>query len=128
METIYAQALWQMVEKGMKPKEVVMKLRESLENRGRVILMPKIARAFARIAEREHRKRAVTLSVAHEKDALKAEREVKKVLEELGASAEDIEVHVDDSLIGGWRLEGREWLLDASYKKSLLSIYNRATQ
>ena len=39
-----------------------------------------------------------------------------------------MKVRVDDSLIGGWRLEGRERLIDASYKELLLSIYNRATQ
>lgn len=128
METAYALALWKMIEGGMKPKETVMKLREALGKRGRVNLTPKIARAFARIAEREHRKRVVTLSVAREKDALKAEREVKDILQELGVSAKDMKVRVDDSLIGGWRLEGRERLIDASYKELLLSIYNRATQ
>ena len=42
--------------------------------------------------------------------------------------AKDVDVALDDSLIGGWRLEGRGNLVDASFKKSLLDMYNRTTQ
>lgn len=127
MEHSYAQALWQMIEKGIKPKEAVAKIHEALERRGRASLLPKVGRAFARIAARESAKRAVVLSVANEKDAAGAKRELKHVLDEMGVEAGDIEVCLDETLIGGWRLEGRERLYDASYKKSLLSVYNRAT-
>lgn len=127
MEQAYAQALWKMVEEGVEPKEAVAKLREVLARHGRETLLPRIGRAFARIAARERAKSAVVLSVAREKDARNAKQEAAGVLRELAAGAEDVEIRVDDSLIGGWRLEGRERLVDASYKKSLLSIYNRAT-
>ncbi len=128
METLYAQTLWKMIEDGVKPKEAVAKLHEYLEKRGRANLLPKIAHAFARIASRESARKTMVLSVARQKDVSRAEREAKDILEELGASAKDVEVHVDDSLIGGWRLEGRERLVDASFKKSLLSIYDRVLE
>lgn len=128
MQDEYAQTLWQMVEKGMKPKEAVSKLRGVLAKHGREALLPRIARAFARIASREEAKKAVTVIVANEKQAARALRAAKDVLREIGAEAADVRVRIDDSLIGGWRLEGRERLYDASYKKQLLSIYNRATQ
>ena len=127
MEDSYAQALWQMVEKGIKPKEAVAKIREALEKRGRLSILPKIGRAFARIAARESAKRAVVLSVANEKDAVDAKREMKDIFHEMGVEAGDVEVRLDETLIGGWRFEGREPLHDASYKKYLLSVYNRAT-
>lgn len=128
MEKAYAEALWQIVENGEKPKEAVAKLRAVLVSHGREALMPRIAREFARIAAHEGAKKSVTLTVAAEKHAAAAKRAVQGALNELGADADDLNVQVDDSLIGGWRLEGRERLQDASYKKSLLSIYNRATQ
>ncbi|MBI4094024.1 F0F1 ATP synthase subunit delta [Candidatus Kaiserbacteria bacterium] len=128
MESTYAKALWQMVEGGTTPKQAVAKLRDYLAGRGRINLLPRIGRALLRIAARERGKRAVVLSVAAKKDTAKAEREARQLLQELGADSGDVEIHVDDSLIGGWRLEGRECLVDASFKKSLLSIYNRATQ
>ena len=128
MEHSYAQALWQMIESGIKPKEAVTKIREALDRRGRLSVLPKVGRAFARIAVRESAKRAVVLSVAREKDAAGAKREMKDIFREMGVEAGDVEARLDETLIGGWRLEGRERLHDASYKKSLLSIYNRATQ
>jgi F0F1-type ATP synthase delta subunit len=127
MESSYAQALWKVIAGGMTPKKAVDSLHESLAARGRTALMPRIARAFARIAEREEGKSGVTLSVAREKDERKAKSAAKEALENLGVKPADVSVAVDDSLIGGWRLEGRETLVDASFKKQLLDLYARAT-
>jgi F0F1-type ATP synthase delta subunit len=127
MENTYAEALWEMTKKGIDAKKAVAALRELLERYGRAALLPRIGRAFMRIAAREERKSMVLLSVAREKDARKAEHAAAEALRDAGATAKDVAVHVDDSLIGGWRLEGRERLLDASYKKYLLDVYNRAT-
>ena len=124
----YAQALWQMLEKRAKPKDAVTKLQAMLKRQGREALLPKIARAFARIAARESRKNTVTLSVAHTKDERGARTAVKGFLKEMNVSAKDVAVETDEDLIGGWRLEGRGRLVDASFKKHLLSLYNRATQ
>jgi len=110
----------------MAPKKAVDALHESLVVRGRQALMPRIAGAFSRIAARDQGRNGIVLSIAHESDERKAMREAKEVLSEMGASASDVSVNVDDSLIGGWRLEGREMLVDASFKKSLLEMYNRS--
>ena len=127
MEETYAQALWQMIEAGMQPKKAVHALVESVQAHGRDALLPRIARAFGRIAERQMRKNALIISVAHEKDANKAKRQAKEMLEEAGVDPKDIEVRIDDTLIGGWHLEGRGTLIDNSFKKSLLDMYNAAT-
>lgn len=127
MENNYAQALYRMLAGGMKPKEAVKKLHDMLERQGRTALLPKIGRAFGRIAMREGKKGAVTLTIAREKDERGALSEAKDILNEMDIAAKDVEVRVDENLIGGWRLEGREHLVDASFKKHLLSIYNRAT-
>jgi F0F1-type ATP synthase delta subunit len=127
MEENYAQALWQMVESGMQPKKAVQALVESVKAHGRDALLPRIARAFERIAARQMKKNALVVSVAHEKDANKAKREVKEILEKIGADSKDLEVSIDDTLIGGWRLEGAGTLVDNSFKRSLLDMYNAAT-
>jgi F0F1-type ATP synthase delta subunit len=80
-----------------------------------------------RIAARERAKNAVTLTLARAKDERAAQSAVKGLLKEMGVSPKDIAVQLDESLIGGWRLEGRERLVDASFKKDLLSLYNRVT-
>ena len=127
MEFAYAQALWKMVESGMSPVKAVHALRDLLKARGRETLMPRVGRAFARIAEREGKRTGVTLSVAREKDERAAKSAVKTILQEIGVEPKEVNILVDDSLIGGWRLEGRETLVDASYKSELQKLYNRVT-
>jgi F0F1-type ATP synthase delta subunit len=128
MEQAYAQALWEVIRKGTSPKQAVDALREALAARGRTALLPRIARAFARIAARDEEKNGVVLSIARAEDERKAKAAAKDVLAELGVKPAEVVVRTDDSLIGGWRLEGRERLVDASWKTALVSIYNRAIQ
>ena len=134
METAYAQALWKMVEgglpagrQGMTPAKAVRALHEILKTHGREALLPRIASAFVRIAERETKRTGVVLTVAREKDERRAHKEVKELLSAMGVEVKDLKTQVDDTIIGGWRLEGKEQLVDASYKNQLLELYNRAT-
>ncbi len=127
METAYAQALWKMVEGGMTPVKAVRALQETLKVHGREALLPRIGSAFARIAQREAKRNDIVLTVAREKDERHAHKEVKPLLAAMGIETKDLKTQVDDTLIGGWRLEGREQLVDASYKNQLLELFNRAT-
>jgi F0F1-type ATP synthase delta subunit len=127
MENAYAQALWTVIAKGTKPHDAVRIMHEKLKAEGREALMPRIARAYARLAARESNRTRVTLAVAdkaHEHLALKS---AAAEIASLGIDEKDVEVRVDPTLIGGWRLEGREALVDSSYKKHLLAIYHAAT-
>lgn len=128
MADSYARALWEMVARGMPPKKAVRALYDSLALRSRTDLIPRIAKAFARLAARHRRKENVVLTVAREKDERKAIAAAKELLERIGAVRSDVEMRFDDALIGGWRLEGRECLVDASYKRYLLDMYSRATR
>jgi len=128
MEKAYAQALWKMIDGGASPTKAVHALRDVLKARGREVLFPRIAKAFERIAMREHQRSAMTLTVAHQKDEQKALAAAKKVLSQMNAAVpKHIHTYVDQSLVGGWRLEGADRLIDNSYKKHLLAIYNLAT-
>src|SRR3989344_5046050 len=121
LENAYAEALQKVARSGKEPKAIVSLLHEALARRGRQALLPRIARAFARIAERDLSRNALVLSVAGAE--AKARKEAKQVLDAMHVDMKDVEVREDDTLIGGWRLEGREHLYDASFKKHLLSIY-----
>ena len=127
METAYAHALWKMVDGGMTPAKAVRALQETLTAHGRESLLPRIASAFGRIAEREAKRTDVVLTVAREKDERRAHKEAKELLVSMGMEVKDLKTQVDDTLIGGWRLEGREQLVDASYQNQLLELFNRAT-
>ena len=119
MEKAYAQALWDLIQKGEKPKEAVTKIRGALASRGRVSLLPAIGRAFERLAQREAQKHTSVLVVARKGDEAAARK---------ASSAREAELHVDATLIGGWQLFDKGELRDESWKSALLSIYNAATR
>lgn len=119
MEKAYAQALWELLQKGEKPKEAVTKIQTALAERGRAALMPAVGRAFERLAQREALKNRSVLVVAREGDEHKARKE---------SGAHDAELKVDESLIGGWQLFDKGQMTDESWKSALLSIYNNATR
>ena len=130
MQNAYAQALWQMIENGMEPSKAVHAIHTQLKAQGRQDLMPRIARAFERLAKRVHARDTVTLTVADKAHEHAARGEAIAYLATLGRSdlpKKQMEVKVDHSLVGGWRLEGQELLIDASYKKHLLAMYTAAT-
>lgn len=119
MELAYAKALWELLQKGEKPKEAVTKIHSALEKRGRASLLPAVGRAFERLAQREALKHRSVLVVARESDEAKARKE---------SGAQTAELAVDETLIGGWRLFSRGELRDESWKSALLSIYTNAVE
>ena len=118
MDKSYAQALWSVIEGGMDPKRAVQSLLDALQKRGRAALLPQIGRTFMRLAMREMQKNRSVLVVAHSRSEKSARKE---------SGAKDAELIIDENLVGGWRLEDKQLLRDASWKSALLSIYNRAT-
>jgi F0F1-type ATP synthase delta subunit len=122
MEHSYAQALYQAIAGGTDAKKAVHALAERLMREGRITLMSRIAKAFVRVAEREGAKSRTQLYVARTQDAHRAQEAAQKF-----AAVEKHDVRVDETLIGGWRLEHKDTLVDASYKKHLLEIFNKVT-
>ena len=116
MEKAYAQALIQSVSRGKPVHEAVASLAALLKAKGRSELMPRILKSVRRMAEREQINRP-RVYVAREQDA-------KEAFAASGVSEAD--VVIDESLIGGFRAEDGEVLIDASFKKMLLEMYNRA--
>lgn len=112
----YARAMWFLLQEGAPPRKIVAKVRKALESRGGLSLWPRVARAFKVLAERAMRRHRAVIMVARKKDEKAARRE---------SGARSAELVLDPSLIGGWRFEGREELVDATFKRHLLALYNR---
>lgn len=116
METTLARVLLELLQKGMTPSETVKSLASILEKSGRTGLFPKVARAFDRLVQAQNHREQSVLFVAKGSDAKKAEKD---------SGAEDHVVKIDPTLIGGWKLQKGDMLTDVSWKKHLLSMYNR---
>lgn len=117
MHETYAKALLELVNRGTTPKEAVASIRKVLSKSGKASLFPSIAKSVARLAGREMRMKGTVLVVAKEADAAEAKER---------SGEKDAKVRIDPTIIGGWRLESAEELRDASYKRALLEIYQRA--
>ncbi|OGG57761.1 hypothetical protein A2765_05000 [Candidatus Kaiserbacteria bacterium RIFCSPHIGHO2_01_FULL_56_24] len=115
----YAHAILHMIQKGEAPKDSIARVHKALEAKGRTGLMPQIANAFRRIAQRDANTNRSLLVIAREKDEHAARK---------ASGAKDADVAIDKTLIGGWKLEEKGTLTDASWKTQLLSIYNAATK
>lgn len=117
MENLYAQALWKSIEKGQDPKDAVASLVKILASGGRSELLPRVRRSLMRLVAKEVNTKP-RVYVARASDAESAFK---------ASGIDDADVCVDETLIGGWRLETAESLVDNSFKKHLLSIYSKVT-
>lgn len=124
MEEVYARVLKELLDSGKNPKQAVSLVQKALGSKGASGLLPRVGRAFARLMAREERKKGIILSVADKKDEARARKEAAEFI----PKEAEVQVRIDDTLIGGWRLNGGGHLVDASFKKQLLSMYNHATQ
>jgi F0F1-type ATP synthase delta subunit len=106
----------------------VRAMHDKLKTEGREALMPRIAKAFERLSARMNERDIVTLTIADKAHEHGAITEATRAITNTAIDKKDIAVRLDSTLIGGWRLEGREVLVDESYKKHLLAIYTRATR
>ncbi len=123
MENAYAAALWKIVQKGTPTEVAVRALYEKLALEGRVALLPRISKAFERLAARNSARSTVTLSVAD----LSQEGNISIAAAATGIDLTHAMIKEDPTLIGGWRIDAPEKLVDASYKKDLLAIYRATT-
>lgn len=119
LDQAYAKALWRSVEEGKDPHAATAALHDILRRQNRLALLPRILRSFRRLADEEMRRTRAKIWVARAKD-------VKQVMVEAGVAEAD--VCIDDTLIGGWRLETNDTLVDASHKKYLSDMFIRATR
>jgi F0F1-type ATP synthase delta subunit len=121
METFYAQALWTASQKkGADAKKIVAQLSSRLKEQGRLKLLPGILRELKRI-EARNAKLGSLVEVAHEKDSTQA----LKAAASYGIHAD--KVHVNASLIKGWRASANGKLVDVSAKRELIDLYRKIT-
>lgn len=116
---MYAQALLTLIKNGENPKEVIARMHAALFAKGRAALLPRIVRSFSRLAHQDMRRHRSILYFAKSAEEKSARA---------GARAPEAKAVVDETLIGGWRLEEGERLTDVSWKKHLLELYTRITK
>jgi F0F1-type ATP synthase delta subunit len=117
----YSEAVYKALQSGAKPAAVLANLKEVLSRHGHVALYPRILHAVLAMARKDDAHKTAVVRVARKEDRRKYEKEIEAFLKEHNLM--DATVTVDENLIGGYILEGEGMRVDASYKSSLLTIY-----
>ena len=122
----YAQALYEIT------KDESIAVREShvdallslLKTKGHSMLLPQIIKKFEYVTKTEKRKNTVTLTVAKESDSNDLKKEA-IVLHGNLENKTEIDVVVDEKIIGGFVLKDSDLIVDASYKNMLINMYRK---
>ncbi len=103
---------------------VLKNLKTYLEKRGLMKLYPRILRGLTEKIRRVEKSSVPKVILARPHDEKKYTKEITEALSKLGVT-EKHEVHIDESIIGGFIVKGKNERADASYKSTLLHAYRR---
>jgi F0F1-type ATP synthase delta subunit len=117
----YSTAVLELVTEGKDESNILQSLLRMLKSRGHESLYPKILRELTQKLERKESKRGVIVTLARPDDETRLKDQIKEALTELNAT--DYTTSIDPSITGGFIAQGEEKRIDASYKKSLLTLY-----
>lgn len=96
-----------------------------LEKKGHVRLWPAVLRGVLR--DLEKRSNEIVPHVVVAKEAGANDETIKQALMTLGATSTPNTV-VDSTLIGGFLVQYKDRMIDASYKRALIDLYRKVTK
>jgi F0F1-type ATP synthase delta subunit len=117
----YSEAVRTLVREGFSLDAALDGLRTMLTTRGHSRLYPKILKELLTESIKDEVRDTATVTVARKGDAEAHEKEIKTHLTTL--SQKHHTVVVDESIVGGYIVEGTNARIDNSYKKRLLTLY-----
>lgn len=112
----YQNAFMSLVQSGEEVGKSIKHLKAVMEKRGHTGLLLGVLRNSVRELSRTNVARTPRLTVAREKDVKKYSQGHKEV-----------EIVIDDTIVGGYRFEKEYTIIDNSYKTKLLNWYRTAT-
>jgi F0F1-type ATP synthase delta subunit len=118
----YAQALYDLTAGaglGSERITITEKLIALLERKGHTSLLPKILQAYEMISTSGAQQSRATLTVSRISDVGEVKVELKKHVDDV----ENMDVEVDDTLIGGFIYNDGDIAINSCHKQSLLNLY-----
>lgn len=123
---IYAKTLFESAKEKSKhdTDRIVEKFITILKRRGHMSILPRISRQISRIVFEEERKGGAIAVFASLEDKKRLSEKVKKEASVLGFDGV-LKERIDEALVGGYQLRIGSALVDASYKRALLALYEK---
>lgn len=123
----YAQALYKSLQ-GKSPESesaLVANFIAVLRAKGHMSLLPSILKDFERISGKEEKYNATRITVADKAASRRCVEAVAEYAAQAGFDAKRAIIEEDSSLIGGFRAERRDMILDGSFKRMLTELYRK---
>lgn len=124
-ERIYSEALYQAVHGGIRLDSALKRLREILDQNGHSALYHKILKNAEILFKKDEARASLEIVLARESDEKRFKHEIAELKKETKATHTTI--RIDPSIIGGYIARAADTETDASYKRSLLSVYRALT-
>ncbi len=121
----YVTGAFEVIQKNGDASVVLQNLRKYLEKRGLTKLYPSILRGVTERIRRAEKSGIPKVILARTEDEKTYAVEIKDALTKLEATAHEIQV--DESIIGGFIVKGKNERIDSSFKNTLLQAYRRLT-
>lgn len=125
MEQAYTQATLELLQGGNDPETVLSGLTKTLEAHGHTKLRPRILKkVYVALSELDTNTQA-DVTVAKKEDLDRFNLAIEEDISTLGSTGE-YRVHLDETIVGGYKVMHNFKLLDKTYKEKLLHIYQSA--
>jgi F0F1-type ATP synthase delta subunit len=121
----YIDATYDLVKAGGNESETLTKLKSYLERKGLSKLYPSVLRGLMEKVRRKNASTRTKIVLARESDASLHKDEIASAVASIGVTEHD--VVIDDTIIGGFIVKGKNERLDQSYKHKLLHVYHKIT-
>ncbi len=116
---VHAQAMFELISSGKTAEDVIKGTMKSLKKRGAIKILPKILKEYQILEKKEYMKKP-TLTIARESDRANAIKD--------SDADKDINIVIDESIVGGYKLENNGVLTDNSFKSHLFNVYKNAVK
>lgn len=118
----YSSAIFELLVKQGGDEAVFTSLQTLLKKKGHVKLYPHILKELLKKFEKNALQTSTKVFVGREKDIQNLESNILKAVATLSPE-KNFTTHVDTTLIGGFKVVGKDKIIDQSYKKQLLAVY-----
>lgn len=98
---------------------------ELVKARGHVRLLPRILLEFEKLEQVSDGDGSVSVTVAREGDLEKLKSDIRMRVKELGVAEGDVVTEVDEKVVGGFIVKGRDTLIDMSHRSMLIGLYKK---
>lgn len=122
---LYAHALYKALKDSTDTEVLINNFVEILKSRGHYKLLPEILRVYKVVEEKNGESKPI-IFVSKKTDLELFEEKINEYKKEFNISS-DVDVVIDETLVGGFTLRTSDKIIDSSYKKSLLDLYRLIT-